>query len=372
MRQDHAIRRATFLYQQGRYAMAIEELQLALAADPGGAEPRILLSLCHTGAGAFEAGMSWARAAIEAEPDNAEGYYAWAWSVARDTGRQRKIAAAGAALREALRLDPHNADYYYLLAWTHTKLGQADAALTAIERGLRVDPHHAECLRSRAELLSDLGRSQAAEADALSALAIAPEEAHLHASRGWVLLGSRKPAEAEEQFIEAIRLDPGQQSAKDGLAEAVKARWPLHRLLVRGMREQRRTSIALVAVASAGTSQFVAMVLESLSPDPAKRARGHAMSLLTLPAALLLVLIVAAPGLYDWALRRHRIGRTLLGTPQIARSNLSTLLLPWALAAAAAFLHWRMTGDAATLRWTLWAGLLVLALAAAWTAARRG
>ena len=181
--------------------MAIEELQLALAADPGGAEPRILLSLCHTGAGAFEAGMSWARAAIEAEPDNPEGYYAWAWSVARDTGRERKIAAAGAALREALRLDPHNADYFYLLAWTHRALGQADDALVAVERGLRVDPHHADCLRARAELLAEAGRSQAAEADALSAIAIAPEEAHLHASRGWVLLEGRKPAEAEEQFV---------------------------------------------------------------------------------------------------------------------------------------------------------------------------
>src|SRR5688500_20378642 len=110
MNENAAVRRAVVLYDQGRYPQAIEELQRALAGDPQNARAHVLLSLCHTGAGSFEAAMAWARSAIRAAPDDPDGSYAWAWSVARNPGRERPLSAAAPALREALRLARGAAD----------------------------------------------------------------------------------------------------------------------------------------------------------------------------------------------------------------------------------------------------------------------
>ncbi|MDB5311521.1 MAG: tetratricopeptide repeat protein [Gemmataceae bacterium] len=46
---------------------------------------------------------------------------------------------------------------------------------------------------------------------------------------GWALLHARQPAEALTHFREALRLDPTNEWARDGLIEALKARYWVYR-----------------------------------------------------------------------------------------------------------------------------------------------
>src|SRR5262249_14726907 len=122
--------------------------------------------------------------------------------------------------------------------WGHLGALHHDAkrfrdALAAAERGLRLDPESPLCTNIRAMALRGLGRKEDAGDAVAAALSRNPEDAASHANMGWNLLHQGKPKPALDHFREALRLRPDMEWARNGVVEALKARWLLYRLILK-------------------------------------------------------------------------------------------------------------------------------------------
>ncbi len=142
-------------------------------------------------------------------------------------------AKSEAAAREAVRLDPEDADYYALLASIRVQQRQWADALHNAELGLAVAPDHVACANLKAMALVNLGRRQEADATIQTTLAKEPENAATHANQGWALLHMGDHKAAMEHFREALRLNPNMEWARQGILEALRARNPIYRILLK-------------------------------------------------------------------------------------------------------------------------------------------
>ncbi|WP_460504376.1 tetratricopeptide repeat protein, partial [Hymenobacter agri] len=77
------------------------------------------------------------------------------------------------------------------------------------------------------------GRPTEAGHAARSALRYNADSSQTQAQAGWVSLETNRPQEALEHFREALRLDPESEFAREGLVEALKARYWVYRSFMR-------------------------------------------------------------------------------------------------------------------------------------------
>lgn len=221
--------RALLLMEQGRASLARDELRQALRDDPHDPLLHALLALCLADLGEKAAALETARLATVHGPDVPFAHYALA-TVLLDANRADE---AEAAARRALALDPYEANYHAVLAEAHLHRRRWADALAAADAGLEMDAEHVRSSNLRAQALVQLGRRDEAAATLGEALARDPEDAHTHANQGWTLLHRSRPADALAHFREALRLEPGSAWARQGLAQAMKARNPVFAALLR-------------------------------------------------------------------------------------------------------------------------------------------
>ena len=200
----------------------------AVTSDPEDASAHALLALglAHLDQGreAVEAG----RRAIALDPEMAFAHYAHGSALLEyDDARGAEKAA-----REALRLDP-GPDEHALLAHAFSRQQRWADALEMAERGLEIDPDDQACANFRALALTHLGRVEDAHEAVRGSLAFDPENAYSHANRGWLLLRQSNVDQAVDSFRTALRLDPTMDWARQGIIEAIKARHPVYRLMLR-------------------------------------------------------------------------------------------------------------------------------------------
>jgi tetratricopeptide (TPR) repeat protein len=222
--------RGWLLAQQGRHDLAEQEYRLALAEDPHDAGTHALLALVLAEQEPRRAeALEEARTAIGLAPDDAFPHFAEA-HVHLEAERWEP---AQRAAEEAIRIDPDDPGHYAVLAAAHLGRRRWREALEAADQALAIDPTHTGGANLRATALVHLGRKDEAGATLHGALARDPENTHTHANQGWALLhrGDRKAALGH--FREALRLDPESEWAREGLAEAMKARNPLYAAMLR-------------------------------------------------------------------------------------------------------------------------------------------
>ena len=222
--------RGWLLAQQGRHDLAEREYRLALAEDPHDADTHALLAMVLAEQETRRAeALAEAREAITLAPDDAFPHYAEAhvhieaerWDEARR------------AAEEAIRIDPDDPGHYVVLSAAHLGRRRWQEALQAADEALEIDPTHTGALNLRASALVHLGRKDEAGATLQGALARDPENSHTHANQGWALLHRGDRAAALGHFREALRLDPQSEWAREGLAEAMKARNPVYAAMLR-------------------------------------------------------------------------------------------------------------------------------------------
>jgi Flp pilus assembly protein TadD len=223
-----ALDRGLLLYDQERYQEALADLALAISEAPDDSYPHALMALCHTQLGNKKAALQEAQRAIELEPDSSYAHYVHA--IVLDDLNQHKKAEA--AILQALRLDPYNSSYHAAHASIAASQSKWRLCLEAAESGLALDPDHTGCQNLRAHALSILGDRSGAREAAQQAVSDDPDSPHGHASLGWVQLRQGKHREATDHFKEALRLDPDQEYAREGLLEALRARFLPYRLLL--------------------------------------------------------------------------------------------------------------------------------------------
>jgi tetratricopeptide (TPR) repeat protein len=228
MFMSQAFDRAFLLYEQKRFALAETTLRESLALTPD-ADEIALLALVLSAQKRYEEAVAAAEAAIGLAPDLAFAHYVLA-SVAND---RDDLVTAQAAIQEALRLNPLSASLYGLQASIMAQRYEWDAALTMADLGLSLEPEHLGCLVGRLLALQQLNRLAEAESNLMVGLARYPADPTMHALKGWLALERGQSQGAIGDFQEGLRLDPLNESAREGMMLALKARNPLYRIFLK-------------------------------------------------------------------------------------------------------------------------------------------
>jgi tetratricopeptide (TPR) repeat protein len=306
--------RAQLLFEQSRFEPAERELRQELAREPDNPMAHALLGLCLAGVGQYDQALAQLRLAIHLAPDLAFAHYALA-DVLHD---RNDLDGSRAAVNEALRLDPEMPNYFALLANVELKQKRWADALAAAERGLAVDPEHVGCGNMRALALVKLQRPKEAAVTLEAALAHDPSNAVTHANRGWALLHEGKPTPALRHFREALRLDADFEMARQGVIEALKARFVIYHLLLRFfLWVGRRSGWAQWGVIVGGfvgywILQWVAVKYEATAI--------YVWPVLLAYLGLGLIIWISDP-LFNLLLRLNHGGRMALSREQIVASN---------------------------------------------------
>jgi Tfp pilus assembly protein PilF len=349
--------RGSLLFQTGRYDLADQEFRQALLADPQDARAHAMLGLCLVKRLKFRDATAEAEQAIQLRPDWDFGYHA----LAVIFFERNRMSEAAAAITEALRLDPWNPDHHGLLA--HIRMQQRDwaGALAEADKGLQSNPQHSDCINARGMALTKLGQRGAAAATIDQALAKDPENALSHANRGWALLHENNPKQAMEHFREALRLKPEMDWAKAGMVEALKARNPIYRMMLKyflAMAKLNRRAQWGVLVAG-----YIGIQILSSIAD-AHPAQAVWIKPVTYVYIAFVVMTWLSYPLFNLMLRLDRFGKYALSRDQIFAANCvgACLFTALAMLLAALVLH-----SSVFLALAAITGVLVLPVAAIFT-----
>lgn len=216
---------ADVLLSQGKYDHAEKILESLLAT--GFEDPDLIrmMALAKIGKGNFSQAEELIRMLISHQPDNPSGHYLLA--VIREHGRD--FEDAHKLMDEAIRLEPDNADFFAFKASLHLHRQEYSQALGQADTGLRLDAENIQALNARASALIGLNRKDEAYATINKSLETDPEDPDTHANMGWTLLHLGKSDQALEHFRTSLQFEPDNQFAKNGLMEAMKARFPVYR-----------------------------------------------------------------------------------------------------------------------------------------------
>ncbi len=317
-----SVERGAALFKTGRFELAENEFRSALSAEPQNALAHAMLSLCLARREQYADATAEAEQAVHLRPDWAFAYICLA-AILRD---REQLKPALVAAGEAVRLDPSNPAAHALVAAIYIRMKEWARALAAADLGLQADPANTDCLNARGIALVQLGRREEASQTIEGALHQNPESAETHANQGWALLHSGDYRGAMEHFREALRLKPELEWAKSGIIEALKARNPIYRVMLRYFlfmaRLDRRVCMAIIV-----GLYLVYRVLFSLS-ELHPGIRPYVLPLLVLYGIFALLTWLAYP-LFNLLLRLDRFGRHALSADQRAGAN---LLGVWLLA----------------------------------------
>ncbi|HEX8429078.1 tetratricopeptide repeat protein [Hymenobacter sp.] len=229
MEQPNWPDRILLLLRQGRAPQAEQELRRALQQDPNNPLAHAWLGMALLDQQQLTQGQQEVETAIGLAPEYDFAYYLL--SLAHQ--RQQRLPAAQQAIEQALALDPTDPNYHHLLGQIRFQRGQWEGALRAAEAGLYYDAQHVDCLGLRARCLARLGRPTDAADSLQQALRHDPDDAGTHADAGWVALEAGQHHAALDHFRNALRLNPTSDYAREGLVEALKARYWIYRSFLR-------------------------------------------------------------------------------------------------------------------------------------------
>jgi tetratricopeptide (TPR) repeat protein len=256
------------------------------------------------------------------------------------------------AIREAIALEPGSPDSFARLAAIHVSRRRWQEALAAAEQGLSIDPQDVDCTNLRAISLVQLGRRSEAGAAIDAALQRDPDNSVTHANKGWALLHSGDPRQALEHFRESLRIDPGNEWARAGIVEALKARNWLYRLMLAYFLWMSRLSgkAQLGLIVGLYIANRAIRVIGQQNPA----LQPYLQPLLIAYLAFVALTWLASP-LFDLLLRLNRFGRLALSERQIRASTWVGLLLAGAILSLALLLVVDQT-------WSLLIGVYCLGL----------
>jgi tetratricopeptide (TPR) repeat protein len=307
--------RAAAAIEHGRWELAEREWRAVLAEEPDDAQAHALLGLCLVELDRPADAQAEADRALGLDPDLDLAHHVRGRAL-RDRNR---FDEAERAAREAVRLDPDDADHRALVASIRCARSDWPGTLAEAEAGLALDPGNEACVNLRALALTQLGRRDEAAAAIDGALERAPESSLAHTNQGWAHLHANRPREAQESFREALRLDPGNDWAREGMLTALKARNPAFRMLVAYFlfMSRQRTAVRWAIILGIWFGQKILRGAARSHPELAP---------ILYPIAFLIVLFVVATWIGDplmnlW-MRLDRYGRHALTRDQTVQANL--------------------------------------------------
>jgi tetratricopeptide (TPR) repeat protein len=304
------LQRALMLLEQARHELAAQELRQALVDTPNDAMTHAVLAMCLSANKQYDEASEEAETAIHLQPDQPFGFYAHS-VVLRARNR---FAEAQTAIEQAIGMDPDHPSYFSQLGQLHFDQRRWQAALEAAESGLALDPEDVECINVRAMALVRLGRKMDASAALETALQHDPEDEFAHANLGWALIEQGKHEEAMEHFREALRLNPQLDWARQGIVEAMKARYFIYRIMLGYFLWMMKLTSKMQWYFLIGAFLGFQFLVRQLNDHP------WLMPLVIAYVGFALMTWIATP-LFNLVLRLNRFGRLALSREQIVTSN---------------------------------------------------
>ncbi|MDB5385134.1 MAG: Tetratricopeptide 1 repeat-containing protein [Planctomycetaceae bacterium] len=313
--------RAGLLMEQSRWQMAEQELRQALMQDGDDSDAHRLLALCLDAQDRYDDAENEARMAIHLAPDDSSAHAALAGVL---TSRNRFDAALD-AVGEALRLDPYNSRTFGLASFLWFQKKEWQRSLETADKGLEIDSEDRGCLNYRAMALVKLGRQAEAERTLDGVLALDPNDSRSHANQGWTSLERGERDKALVHFREALALDPMNEWARQGMLEALKAKYFLYRILL--------SYFLFMAKLSTRTQWMIMIgmfVLQNLVADISRRnpAAAPYLKWLLFTYSILVLFTWLGYPLFNLLLFTNRFGRlTLFREQKQGAITVGTLLL---------------------------------------------
>jgi len=142
-----------------------------------------------------------------------------------DRENRRKVLLGGVAYNQyLLGLDPDDAKAHAELGKAWLFLGRPEDARRHLSTAIRIRPDEDEPHYFLGILCRTERRLEEAAAEFRTAARLNPRNPKTHGNLGLILLEQGRPEDAAAAFEAALRLDPADEIARDGLAEAMRAR----------------------------------------------------------------------------------------------------------------------------------------------------
>ncbi|PTX93175.1 hypothetical protein DB345_16230 [Spartobacteria bacterium LR76] len=220
-----AAQRGLIFIQQGRYRDAEKYLREALSSDPNNPATLYYLALCELNQGRPGEARETIERALAMGPE-VDGFHALRALCLLQMG---KLDEAMASANEAVRLGPDSDFAFVAMASIHLAKKRWFEAETAARKALDLNPENSNASNILTTALRMQNRLEESADRVAYSLQQDPENPDNHVSAGWTALHQGKVKKAEEHFLEALRLEPGNDQAKDGLKEAFKSRSIIYR-----------------------------------------------------------------------------------------------------------------------------------------------
>ncbi|MFY0252722.1 tetratricopeptide repeat protein [Chitinophaga sp. 30R24] len=330
------LQRARILIHQGRYEDAFTALRQHLSQYAHDTDALFLLAICYLETNSIEEASEVVANTIGLAPYDDRFLYLQS----KIFFLRKQYNDAINAIAGAVAINPQQSDYFG--TWAQILLFKKDyaGALQKTEEGLAINPEDEFCLNLRSNALFNLGKKEAAFSHLHEALEHNPENAYTHANLGWKWLETGEHRKALEHFREALKLDPNNDWARNGMVQAMKAKYWLYRQFL---------NYAFFMGRQKAMTQWIIIIAVFVLTQIASRVYFPVYVLLAL-LAVSTWLIVPVSNLF---LRLNPYGRYALSAEQVQVSNAVGILLSVALLAG---ITWWITGIA---------GLLALCIAAA-------
>ncbi len=222
------VTRAIHLIDASRYDLAETELRKALAQDPEDFYAHAYMGFCQYHLDNHDQALMSAQKAITLLPDHPFGHYVSGLiKLHLDNYKEAK-----SSFQEAIRLNPSEAEFHGILGRLYLETEQYASGLEHANKGLALDPQNMTCKNCRAGALTRLGRMDEAQRTIEGALKDDPENDHTFANLGWTCLHQGQHKKALEHFKEALRLNPDNEMARNGMINALKAKFLIYKLLL--------------------------------------------------------------------------------------------------------------------------------------------
>jgi tetratricopeptide (TPR) repeat protein len=218
-------KRGAIFFDQGRYPDAEKYFRQALAQEPHDLSSLSRLAVCELNQQRAPQAYETIQRALALAPESAH-LHALKGFIEVEL---RRPADALKSAETALELDPESDDAFVARAAAYSHQREWAKAEAAARAALELNPEHPGAANQLAHVLRLQNRLHESGDQVAYMLAQNPEDADTHVAAGWTALQRGERDQAESHFLEALRLDAGNEAAREGLKESFRAKSPVYR-----------------------------------------------------------------------------------------------------------------------------------------------
>jgi len=197
---------AAAYYERGNLAVSLEELRIAIEADPGYASAYNVLGLVHADLREYDLAQASFERALKISPNDADANHNYAWFLCQTDREEQSLRYFLTAVRNPLYTTPQKS--YFLAATCAARKSKSQEAQDYYERAIKLDPNFALAILGLAQLKYRHG--------------------DLSDARSLVVRYNRLVEPTSESLWLALRIERklGDKSAESGFAQQLRRQFP--------------------------------------------------------------------------------------------------------------------------------------------------